>query len=536
MANYRVLIGSLAFGISFGIGLITSQNVGKALATGLTTVPATLLAVSVADRRQFHQAESRIATLKHHIYALQQRRAEAYRDYAALTAENEQLLLAYNSAPIHALPAQTQAVARSQKKLSWDLSTSAATHQPIPAYNLPTEIREPEPVSDVQHLDKTVLQPKRTPWMPTQLSQDQATPSGPTANLEQEIANLTEQKQRLEAESRSLQTEVTDLERCRVELEQFLSYAETKKRELETGSNPVQIALKQLESQMATLQTELTEVESAVVLRRSENQALEQAIAKQKHERDALTKAVQQRRSEKDSLEKMVNRYRAEKESLEKTLTQRRTEYSQIEARLAKVNQSTPQTVETEIKPSKEIDRRNGLANQSTPQTVEPEPKPSKETDRRNGFASVLSKPTQSTEPDAPSVPQPVKSLERPTPPPLKTPTPSDVASPGEAASSNGSSSLPEEWEEFMMQLPEYEFQVLKAIAEQHNPAPIIKKISEDNLTMPEVLLESINERALDLIGDLVIEPGATINSTTIAREHSKIVRKLIKTYEYLAE
>lgn len=490
MVNSRVFIGSLAFGISFGIGLITSQNVGKATAAGLITVPATLVAVAVADRKNLRHAETRIATLKQHIYALQQRRAAAYQDYAALTAEKEQLLLAPHGTPIHALPAQTEGWSRQQKRLSWDLSASASASRPIPAYNLPTEIRELGAASGVSS--------------PSTQAQDQ---------LQQEIASLTAQKQHLETKTRSLQTEVIDLERCRVELEQFLSYAETKKRELETESNPVQIALKQLESQMATVQAELAQVEATIAQGRSEHQALEQAIAKLKHEQDLLSKTIQQRRNEKDSLEKTVNQYRAEKDSLEKTLTQRRTECSQLEARLAKLKQTPPESVEPEPKPEAKPDRRTESKSGTQPSSP--------------AMAAAAQPADQGA--------QSVKSLQRPAPSPQKV-APSEAPPASQAAPLNGSPNLPQEWEELMVQLPDYEFQVLKAIAEQHNPAPIIKKIAEDNLTMPEVLLESINERALNLIGDLIIEPGATISSTMIAREYSKVIKKLIKTYEYLAK
>jgi 2-succinyl-5-enolpyruvyl-6-hydroxy-3-cyclohexene-1-carboxylate synthase len=71
---------------------------------------------------------------------------------------------------------------------------------------------------------------------------------------------------------------------------------------------------------------------------------------------------------------------------------------------------------------------------------------------------------------------------------------------------------------------------------EQNNPASVIKKIAEDNLTMPEALIDSINELALESVGDIIIEPGSGSGPATIAREHLKTVKKLIKTYEYLVE
>jgi hypothetical protein len=87
---------------------------------------------------------------------------------------------------------------------------------------------------------------------------------------------------------------------------------------------------------------------------------------------------------------------------------------------------------------------------------------------------------------------------------------------------------LPDEWAEFREQLPDAEFLVLKAIAEQDNPSAAIKKIAEDNLTMPEVLIDSINERTMNTIGDLIIEEGLS-STPQIVSEYLIVVKTLIK-------
>jgi chromosome segregation ATPase len=91
---------------------------------------------------------------------------------------------------------------------------------------------------------------------------------------------------------------------------------------------------------------------------------------------------------------------------------------------------------------------------------------------------------------------------------------------------------LPSEWTEFLLQLPMAEFQVLKAIAEQENASAAIKQIAEANIMMPELLIDSINERALDTVGDVVVEPSSS--PPAIASEYLPAVKQLIKTYEDL--
>ncbi len=92
----------------------------------------------------------------------------------------------------------------------------------------------------------------------------------------------------------------------------------------------------------------------------------------------------------------------------------------------------------------------------------------------------------------------------------------------------SASPDLPVEWSQFFTHLSDAELKALRAIAEQKNLTPRLKKIAEDNLTMPELLIDAINERALDTIGDMILEPGLSNTPTIIAEEYRLIVQKLI--------
>ena len=92
----------------------------------------------------------------------------------------------------------------------------------------------------------------------------------------------------------------------------------------------------------------------------------------------------------------------------------------------------------------------------------------------------------------------------------------------------SASPDLPVEWTQFFTHLSDSELKALRAIAEQKNLMPRLKKIAEDNLTMPELLIDAINERALDTIGDMILEPGSSNIPAMIAEEYRSIVQKLI--------
>jgi hypothetical protein len=89
---------------------------------------------------------------------------------------------------------------------------------------------------------------------------------------------------------------------------------------------------------------------------------------------------------------------------------------------------------------------------------------------------------------------------------------------------------ISEEWADFIEQLPIYTFQVLKAIVEQDNPNTAIKKIAEENITMPNLLIDSINECANNTIGELIINPNS--ERPEIYQEHITNVKKIIAMYE----
>ncbi len=87
---------------------------------------------------------------------------------------------------------------------------------------------------------------------------------------------------------------------------------------------------------------------------------------------------------------------------------------------------------------------------------------------------------------------------------------------------------IPEEWQSFISHISQSELQVIEAIIQQSDPSATIKKIAEDNITMPELLIDSINECALDTIGDLLIEPGSDSIPLGIMEEYLTQLNKIL--------
>ena len=87
-------------------------------------------------------------------------------------------------------------------------------------------------------------------------------------------------------------------------------------------------------------------------------------------------------------------------------------------------------------------------------------------------------------------------------------------------------------WAKFATLLPKYEVQALTAIVRHASPAQRLKQIAEANLTMPELLIDSINERALEVVGDIILEPSAQPGVPVIAQEYEGAIQAILRAYD----
>ena len=83
-------------------------------------------------------------------------------------------------------------------------------------------------------------------------------------------------------------------------------------------------------------------------------------------------------------------------------------------------------------------------------------------------------------------------------------------------------------WITFLNHLQPPQLEALQAIVQEPNPNATLKKIAEASLTMPELLIDAINECSIETIGDFVIDPTPGGSSPTIAPEYLGTVRRLL--------
>jgi TerB-C domain len=310
---------------------------------------------------------------------------------------------------------------------------------------------------------------------PTLLAQQQQ-----KQKLAQDVGLLEQQRQQL-------LTQVTDLEGYRSELNAFLLSAEPQRQEVEMGSQSLRAAIAQLQSQIALLHDELGLLEGQILDRR-----------RQKAELDAALAALRSQPPLAKNVKVMEGPIGLDQPDL----------WLGVEAaRPPQVNGSQAQAADRPVAP---------VVTQTAAQTAA-QPK---------AQAVAQPKVPTATQSKAPTAAPPKAPIQAPATEPAAPPAP-----PPEPANAYARYGLAAEWGELMSQLPASEFQALRAIAQDPHPGATLKKLAEAHLTMPEMLIDAINERALDAIGDIILEPGATAGGTIIAQEYRDQIALLITHY-----
>lgn len=304
-------------------------------------------------------------------------------------------------------------------------------------------------------------------------------------SLHRDLGIFASQRKQIESEIANLKSIIGNLEENQIELNNSLSTLASEKRRLESNHHVYRAEITQLQSQISDLNQEKQELENSITLLGRIKPQLEEKLYE-------LRVTIQDLELEKNKQSQILLETSNEHENLAANIdylqtqkTERQNELQQIQNEIFLLQQE-----------------RDSLQNQvwellQQIETVHQE-STSVNTSAQQGeiFSDIL------------------ENLEK------------------FDAENDTSQALPEEWHTLLKQLPSHEIQVLKIIIEQDNPQASIKKIAEANITMPNLLIDSINERANDTIGELIIETD--LDLPKIYTEHMTNVRNIVALYENL--
>ena len=267
----QLLLGSIAFSISFILGLLAQRNLAKALLTGGITVPACYSAATVVNRRRRQQEKQTHYSLSSQIQLLERKETQLYQTLASAADIKQEL-----EASIHALQVERNQLLHrvselhcQRNKLYRELHTlqQQQQQQQQSFYSQQTQLQQLEKqkleLDQTLHLQTTQIRPIETrirslktefDRIETQIKKKQAQQQ----QLDLSVASLAHQKQHLFAEIQELREAQKALEENQHELKFTISSLTHKKQELEDNLVATGQKREQLQQQM----TELSETES----------------------------------------------------------------------------------------------------------------------------------------------------------------------------------------------------------------------------------------------------------------------------------
>ncbi len=302
-------------------------------------------------------------------------------------------------------------------------------------------------------------------------------------NLHRESSTFTAQKKQIESEITVLKTELNSLEKSQAELNNCVSLLTADKRRLELNCNVSRSEINQLQTQISELHEEKKDIENNLTLLGRLKPQIEEKVYDLRMQLQELeinvneqTQLLVATTTKKEDIESGLN-------SLQTKSGEQQAELQQLQGQISLLQEERDllQNQVWELLQQMETFDENYLPDQGQEDDLDLFP-----------FSELLA---------------PIETQEI-------------------------SETLPEEWILFMQQLPGYEIEVLKAIVKQENLKSAIKQIAEINITMPNLLIDAINEQANDILGELVINPG--IENPEIYQEHIINVKKMIAIYEDL--
>ena len=305
-------------------------------------------------------------------------------------------------------------------------------------------------------------------------------------SLHRELRTFAGQKKQLETEISSLKTEINNLQKNLTELNNAFSVLTAEKRRLESNCNVSRSEITHLQSQISELQQEKQEIESNLTLLGRLKPQLEEKLYE-------LRIAIQELEVETTQKNQFLVATKAERENIQAIVNSSQTQLAEHKAELQQLQEQVSLLQE----------ERDSLQNQvwellQQVETFNPEHLSDNSNEEDNElfpFSEIM-----------------------------------ETRAIIDTSEADTSENLPEEWTNFLENLPVYELQVLKAIVEQDNPNAAIKKIAEANITMPNLLIDSINQRANDIIGELIIDSSSEIPK--VHQEYINDVKKMIAIYE----
>ncbi|TAE58801.1 MAG: hypothetical protein EAZ87_11990 [Nostocales cyanobacterium] len=302
-------------------------------------------------------------------------------------------------------------------------------------------------------------------------------------SIHRDLGSFAGQKKQLEVEILHLKTELDKIDHNTAELKQYCAELSSEKRRLEVNCNVARAELTQIQAQIEAHKQEKQELENNLILSNRLKPQLEEKLYELRIE---IETAEHKLITQNNFLENSIKN----KQNIENTVKQ-----------LEENRQSKQEAIkQLENQISLLQDERDSLQNQVW------ELLQNLENLNQEQLTDTLSELDHEVEI-----------------------FPFDDILEITEADNNNSNQLTSEWHQFLDQIESYQIEILKAIVENKDIKSVLKQIAETQITMPNLLIDSINEIADQTVGEIIIETSE--DTPKIYPEYLSQVQKIINIH-----
>ncbi|PIG92569.1 hypothetical protein [Gloeocapsopsis sp. IPPAS B-1203] len=313
MVSNRIILGAVAFGVSFGISFLSNRNANRALLTGLISLPATYAAAIVVDKRHkqhellvLSSQRQRIQELEAQEINLNQilsngsfKKQELENSISYLQSQCNQLRNQFETRRSYQddLHHELQSLKEQKENLAEQLNKLHANISELEQHKLIISNEK-----EALEKDSDVLQSELT-----KLHSDFTKKIFSKEAIEQEILNLHQQQSALLSKIDGLKNQVSVLEQC-------------------IEKNKV------FQQQVAQQQAEKVALSSEIQSYQEQKQQIELKT-------DILKNQVEQLEQQKNDIQRNINYLRAEKEQQQAELLSLQAERNQLQSQILEFHQ-----------------------------------------------------------------------------------------------------------------------------------------------------------------------------------------------------
>lgn len=329
-SKHWLLLGSVAFGVGFGLSLPFNRDIKQAALIGLTAIPAATAGALVVTHQQKRSLGTVFSSLHEDIQALEQQKSRLLKATHEGTAKKQQVQVQLDElqSQLTQLEAELSTQREQKQSLEHTITLLETQKQQLEddGDRIQKKIQETQEHEQRLNEDLSTIAAEKEELQNSfttlnaelaRLQNDIAEHTSQQQTLNQLVITLEDQKKQLETEVAILNEQIQVKEQQETSLNRILTRITNEKQQQENELATLQSELTNLKNQIQTQQQQKTDLEQGIshlqanqqsqeallTNFRLESEQLQSSIANQEHRREQLNQELSELLAQKDSLE-----------------------------------------------------------------------------------------------------------------------------------------------------------------------------------------------------------------------------------------